>query len=167
MALTDKQRPLPPLSLNEGDAIRFEPARELIEWVRATFIAEDATLRNEDHHQLNSAVPAALWTDVPNGRAGQRVVGQCEMGIPPAGKWLAAGSSVSFWRCALPAYGAVVVCRLAAVGSRSRTWTPCLARNKFVSGFSTRGCAAIPTTTQTPTTTGMTAICGIEATSVW
>lgn len=52
----------------------------------ATFIAEDATLR-DDHH-LNSAVLAALWTNVPNGRAGRRVAGQCEMGIPPAGKWM-------------------------------------------------------------------------------
>lgn len=88
MALTDKQRPLPPIDLIEAEEIRFEPAPDLIEWARETFIAEDASLRNEDHHHLNSAVLAALWTNVPNGRAGRRIVGQCEMSLPPAGKWL-------------------------------------------------------------------------------
>lgn len=88
MALTDKQRPLPPNGMVDDTEIRFEPAADLIEWARATFIAEDASLRNEDHNHLNSAVLAALWTNVPNGRAGRRVIGQCEMGLPPAGKWL-------------------------------------------------------------------------------
>lgn len=81
-------RPLPPLDLIEDVEIRFAPAPDLIGWVRATFIADDASLQNEDHRHLNQANIGALWTNVPNARAGRSIAGQCEMGLPPAGKWL-------------------------------------------------------------------------------
>lgn len=80
-------RPYPPLDMIEDVGIRFEPAHDLIEWARSTFINDDATLINEDHAHLRSAVLGALWTNVPNGRHGRRIIGQCEMGLPPAGKW--------------------------------------------------------------------------------
>lgn len=81
------KRPMPPLDMIEDTGIRFEPADDLIEWARASFIDEAADLVNEDHAHLRSAFIGALWTNVPNGRHGRRVVGQCEMGLPPAGKW--------------------------------------------------------------------------------
>lgn len=83
------QRPRPPEALLEpmADAL-FMPAPEIISWARATFIDDDASLRNEDHQHLAFATIGALWTNVPNGRHGRRVVGQAEMGLPPAGKWL-------------------------------------------------------------------------------
>lgn len=90
MALTDKQRPLPPIELIEAEEIRFAAATDLIEWARGTFIADDATLRNDDHHHLNQATIGALWTNVPNGRAGRSIIGQAERGLPPAGKWMRA-----------------------------------------------------------------------------
>lgn len=80
-------RPLPPEDMLEDTSIRFEPAIDLIEWARSSFIDETADLMNEDHAHLRFATIGALWTNVTNGRAGRRVIGQCEMGLPPAGKW--------------------------------------------------------------------------------
>jgi hypothetical protein len=71
----------------EDTGIRFEPAHELIEWARSSFIDETADLMNEDHAHLRFASIGALWTNVPNGLNGRRIIGQCEMGMPPAGKW--------------------------------------------------------------------------------
>ena len=81
------QRPTPPEDMIEDTAIRFEPALDLVEWARSTFIDETADLVNEDHAHLRFASIGALWTNVPNGRHGRRIIGQCEMGLPPAGKW--------------------------------------------------------------------------------
>ncbi|CAD7023202.1 hypothetical protein REJC140_00127 [Pseudorhizobium endolithicum] len=80
-------RPYPPKDMTEDVSIRFEPALDLVEWARASFINDDADLLNEDHAHLRVAHIGALWTNVPNGRHGRRIVGQCEMGLPPAGKW--------------------------------------------------------------------------------
>jgi hypothetical protein len=71
----------------DDTATRFEPAPEILEWARLAFIDDDAELLNEDHAHLRFATLGALWTNVPNGRAGRRIVGQCEMGLPPANKW--------------------------------------------------------------------------------
>lgn len=81
-------RPLPPAALlDDSPEPLFAPAPELIEWATAAFIESGATLYNEDHRHLNFASLGALWTNVPNGRAGRRIVGQCEMGLPPLAKW--------------------------------------------------------------------------------
>jgi hypothetical protein len=82
-------RPCPPASILEPAAEPlFIPAPELISWARETFIDDNAALVNEDHRHLAFASIGALWTNVPNGRAGRRIIGQAEMGLPPAGKWL-------------------------------------------------------------------------------
>ncbi|MBN9335060.1 MAG: hypothetical protein J0I64_16465 [Devosia sp.] len=81
-------RPRPPESIFENPAEPlFAPAPDLIEWLQATFIANGAPLQNEDHKHLAWASLGALWTNVPNGRAGRRIIGQCEMGLPPMNKW--------------------------------------------------------------------------------
>lgn len=81
-------RPMPPHETlgNSAEPV-FAPAPELIAWARETFIDDGAPLLNADHRHLCWASIGALWTNVPNGRAGRRVVGQCEMGLPPMGKW--------------------------------------------------------------------------------
>ncbi|GGF24467.1 hypothetical protein GCM10011321_14810 [Youhaiella tibetensis] len=81
-------RPMPPHETlgNSAEPV-FAPAPELIAWARETFIDEGAPLLNEDHRHLRWANIGALWTNVPNGHAGRRIVGQCEMGLPPTGKW--------------------------------------------------------------------------------
>lgn len=82
-------RPQPPAWLIETlTETAFAPAIDLIEWVRATFIDSAAELRNDDHAHLNFALLGALWTNVPNGRNGRRIVGQCEIPLSGTmGKW--------------------------------------------------------------------------------
>jgi hypothetical protein len=80
-------RPFPPEDMIEDTAIRFEPAPDLLDWARSTFIDDDAELLNEDHSHLRHATIGMLWTNVPNGKQGRRIIGQCEKGLPPSGKW--------------------------------------------------------------------------------
>jgi len=82
-------RPLPPDELldEEQSAPLFVPAPELAKWATATIIESGAPLYNEDHHHLNWARLGMLWTNAENARRGRRVIGQCEMGLPPLGKW--------------------------------------------------------------------------------
>lgn len=81
-------RPVPPASLidhSSGDD--FIAAPEIVAWARQTFIDEGAELQNPDHRHLQHASLGALWTNVQNARAGRSIIGQCEHGIPPLGKW--------------------------------------------------------------------------------
>jgi hypothetical protein len=82
------KRPTPAEEMfdNSGEPV-FIPAPDLIEWARETFISDASPIFNEDHRHLAWASIGALWTNVPNGRAGRRIIGQCEMGLPPMGKW--------------------------------------------------------------------------------
>ncbi|MET3649079.1 hypothetical protein ABIC60_003732 [Phyllobacterium ifriqiyense] len=77
-------RPLPPETITAVDArTTFEPAHELVEWARATFINEDAKLFNPDHFHLDSAALGIFWTNVSNySRKGRHIGGQCEEGKP-------------------------------------------------------------------------------------
>ncbi len=74
-------RPLPPEDIIGDNGIRFEPAPDLGDWVHSTSINEAAGLVNDHHAHLRVAT-----RDVPNGRNGRRIIGQCETGLPPAGK---------------------------------------------------------------------------------
>ena len=86
-------RPRPPQHLLDAEAAldgrSFVPAPDLVEWAVATFIAEGASLENEEHAHLQHAQIGALWTNVANGRHGRAIVGQAE--IPKRaggmGKW--------------------------------------------------------------------------------
>lgn len=83
-------RPVPPegiFDLEAGD--QFLPAPEIIQWARATFIDEGATLENEEHQHLRVANLGALWTNVENAKRGRRVIGMAEPGSPQGtmGKW--------------------------------------------------------------------------------
>ncbi len=83
----DRPRPLE-IAVAVTEEPIFIPAPEIIEWATQLFIESGSELYNEDHKHLNFATIGALWTNVQNSRAGRRVVGQCEMGLPPAGKWM-------------------------------------------------------------------------------
>lgn len=83
-------RPLPPASLFEIEQDdQFQPAPEIIQWARFTFIDEGAALENEDHAHLRAASIGALWTNVENAKRGRRVIGMAEPGTPQGamGKW--------------------------------------------------------------------------------
>jgi hypothetical protein len=78
-------RPRPPAEMldtsyhDDGPAPpRFMPAPELLSWLTATFVADDAVLHNPDHLHLQWARIGALWTSVPNSRSGRAIVGQAE-----------------------------------------------------------------------------------------
>jgi hypothetical protein len=81
-------RPQPPDSLFDAPNGIFVPAPQFIAWATDTFILPGAPLWNEEHAHLQFADLGALWTNVGNGRHGNRIVGQCEVGRPQAmGKW--------------------------------------------------------------------------------
>lgn len=85
------ERPRPPerlLGMNGFTTDRpVEPAHDVMTWMRATFIDEDAPLVNEDHAHLRSAVVGVLWCSEPNARQMNAVVGQCETAQFQGGRW--------------------------------------------------------------------------------
>jgi len=82
--MTQLSRPTPPAALFEDFRSRFAPADDFCAWIRATFLVDDAPLRNPAHAHLNSASIGVLWTNVPNRRQMRTVIAQAEM--PPAAK---------------------------------------------------------------------------------
>lgn len=81
-------RPQPPAEMFAGVGQAFVPAGDLETWARETFIADGAQLENVDHAHLQYAELGFLWSTVPNGRHGMRIVGMCEiMPAPGMGKW--------------------------------------------------------------------------------
>lgn len=85
MAVT---RPQPPATIFEIGSPCFVPSSDLEGWARDTFIDPDAELANEEHFHLNQARIGFVWTTMANARAGNRIVGQCELMPPMAmGRW--------------------------------------------------------------------------------
>lgn len=97
-------RPMPPESVTGTFQTRFEPAPEIWDWARETFVAENALLMNEDHEHLRAADVGFLWTNVVNERRGRRILGMCAL-MPPGGdKWSAGRSEyqISRWFGGMP-----------------------------------------------------------------
>jgi hypothetical protein len=85
-------RPFPPQELviysDAEMADRFEPAPDLLAWIRQTFIDEDGELANPDHAHLAQAELGVLWTNCDNTKNMRSVIGQAELMPPMAmGKW--------------------------------------------------------------------------------
>lgn len=82
-------RPMPPSDTDERLEAFFIPSPEVEAWARATFIADGATLENEDHAHLMEAHIGFLWTNVENAKKGRAVIGTAEPGQPQGamGKW--------------------------------------------------------------------------------
>lgn len=91
------QRPQPPADIFEISGASFVPSSDLEGWARQTFIEPDAELANEEHFHLNQARIGFVWTTTANARAGNRIVGQCEL-MPPM--TTAASLSSSFFASA-------------------------------------------------------------------
>lgn len=88
------QRPHPPAELTDISAAfdHFEPAPEVLEWIRAAFLDSNAgPLYTTDHEHLANATIGVLWTNAENSRHGRRIVGQAEClsssGGNKGGKW--------------------------------------------------------------------------------
>lgn len=92
-------RPMPsPHLLHDSFASHFEPAPELADWARDTFISENALLMNEDHAHLRAADIGFLWTNVENIRRERRILGTCQLAQPSGEKWSAAAREVQIAR---------------------------------------------------------------------
>jgi hypothetical protein len=57
---------------------RFEPARDLADWVRSTFLEEGGDLHNPDHRHLLDAAVGFLWASEGMTAKGRRVLGLTE-----------------------------------------------------------------------------------------
>lgn len=80
------KRPLPPKNLwRDGSLI--VPAPELTTWIRDSFIEGYGRLVNPEHNHLKFAFIGCLWTNVPNRRNMNSVVGQTEIPGSKGGAW--------------------------------------------------------------------------------
>lgn len=87
------KRPMPPADLLEQGADEaFIPSPELAEWTKIVLIDEDGPVHNEDHRHLEDAKIGFLWTNVPNGNKGRRILGTAQPGKPAGSGWGAARS---------------------------------------------------------------------------
>jgi hypothetical protein len=88
----DLKRPLPPADLSselrypEG----FDPAPDVEEWLRKSFIEDGGPLHNPDHSHLSLASIGILWTNAPNSKQMRGVAGTAEQPSIQGGKWLRA-----------------------------------------------------------------------------
>lgn len=79
-------RPMPPDSTLGWEEI-FVPAPEVEAWLRAQILEEGGHLHNPDHQHLLEAHIGVLWTNVPNQKQGNVVVGQAEIPRFQGAKW--------------------------------------------------------------------------------
>lgn len=102
-------RPIPPQDLLDVvDTLqfdRFEPAPDLLRWIRDTFLDEASPLFNPDHAHLQQAELGVLWTNCDNSRNMRSVIGQAELMPPMAmGKWQRARAEqqIADWFAGVP-----------------------------------------------------------------
>ncbi len=87
------KRPMPPDALLERDPIDdldFEPAKELKEWILATFISDSGELHNPEHGHIapwDDDLFHVLWASSAFMKADQVVLGQTEKVMFNAGGW--------------------------------------------------------------------------------
>lgn len=87
------QRPMPPAAmLEEGADDTFIPSSDLAQWVKHVLIDEEGPVHNEEHRHLIDAKIGFLWTNVPNGNKGRRILGTAQPGKPAGSGWGAARS---------------------------------------------------------------------------
>lgn len=65
----------------------FHPAPEVWSWIEATFLKDNAPLRNPDHQHLSWAHVGALWTNVENTRRSRRILATAEIPNFRGDKW--------------------------------------------------------------------------------
>lgn len=83
-------RPVPAAEVidpQSGEVV-FAAAGDVCEWARAAFMAENSPLYNSEHDHLVEAHVGVLWTNAPNAKNGNRVVGTAEIPTVNGSKWL-------------------------------------------------------------------------------
>jgi hypothetical protein len=79
---------MPPAAVRDAlFGIRFVPAPEVIEWVRAVFCDAEGPLFNEDHAHLHEAEIGVLWASDGFVQRGKRVIGTAEEPVFRCGPW--------------------------------------------------------------------------------
>ncbi|MHA3062521.1 putative metallopeptidase [Acinetobacter sp. ANC 4641] len=87
------KRPMPPdalIDLEPVDGLDFEPAKNLKEWILATFISDSGELHNPDHAHIapwDDDLFQVLWASSAFIKAEQVVLGQTEKIMFNAGGW--------------------------------------------------------------------------------
>jgi len=82
------KRPQPPAEILGIDADEtFVPSPEVDRWARSVLIDEDGPIFNEDHRHLADAKIGFLWTNVPNGSRGRRILGTAQFARPAGSGW--------------------------------------------------------------------------------
>lgn len=81
--------PTAPIELIETDDLYHQtmPAPGFRNFIDATVLNEDHWLYNEEHAHLEYADIGFLWTNAPNNKHGNRIVGECEFINFKGGKW--------------------------------------------------------------------------------
>lgn len=73
-----RKRPMPPHTLFTDPVADFQPAPEVLEWLKAEILDETGTIYNPDHQHLLSADIAVLWAAGPSKSKGRSVIGTAE-----------------------------------------------------------------------------------------
>ncbi len=75
------RRPMPPEAMMQAgrQVEEFAPARDLMEWVRSTFLNPDSMLFNAEHAHLDHAEIGVLWTTVEYRKHGKYIAGSAEI----------------------------------------------------------------------------------------
>lgn len=82
------KRPMPPADmLEEGADETFIPSPDLAQWTKQVLIEEEGPVYNEDHRHLLDANIGFLWTNVPNGSRGRRILGTAQFAMPAGSGW--------------------------------------------------------------------------------
>ena len=83
-------RPFPSAELVGSEAIAFEAAHTLTQWIRDTFLDERSKLFNKEHNHLREASIGCLWTNSEQKRQGHHLLGQAEMPGTGGSSWTSA-----------------------------------------------------------------------------
>ncbi|MGV3707986.1 MAG: putative metallopeptidase [Gemmatimonas sp.] len=78
---------MPPADVFDQLPGRFYPAHDVVAWIRATFLEDNAPLFNYDHLHLNSAHFGVLWTKEVSRRGGREIYGTAEIPQVQASGW--------------------------------------------------------------------------------
>lgn len=85
-----RRRPMPPPTLGQaaGEAwVDFQPAPEVLAWIREQILLADGLLHNPDHRHLMDADLDVLWAAGGFVRQGRSVIGQAEEVAFRCGPW--------------------------------------------------------------------------------
>ena len=82
------KRPMPPREIVEAlFGMRFAPAPDVAEWIRAAILADDGPLFNEEHAHLRDAEIGVLWASSGYVKRGRRVLGMAEVPMFQCHPW--------------------------------------------------------------------------------